>query len=268
MPRIEDPSLSGSAWAGAAGVAPFTLADGSAAAKQATRALLAWDARALYVRFECADRDAWGTLYRRNDPVYSEEAVEIFLAPGAEAPRRYLEIEISPLGTVFAAVIDNPTGRRADLVADTTWPCAGLQSQVGPGGANQDWWAALAIPWATLLAALDAGPAAAAAGDDPGRLSATGNDPDRQDAAHLDPVRQAAAHLDPGQEAAACHPLGDASDRRAVEAPPLLWRANLYRIERPRDGGAAEFSCWSPTFTNPPDFHRPERFGLLQLVRG
>jgi Carbohydrate-binding family 9 len=43
-----------------------------------------------------------------------------------------------------------------------------------------------------------------------------------------------------------------------------VWRANFYRIERPR-GGRAEFSCWSPTDTEPPDFHRPARFGRLVL---
>jgi hypothetical protein len=229
------------------------------------------------VHFDCADRDAWGTLHRRNDPVYSEEAVEIFLAPGAEAPRRYLEIEISPLGTVFAAIVDNPTGRRADLVADTTWPCAGLQSQVGTGGASQDWWATLAIPWATLLAALEAGPAAAAAGDDqdrltaasggPGRRATAHGDPDRRVIAHVDSAQSSAAHVDPGRRTA-CHPSRGAGEGRAVAALPLYWRANLYRIERPRDGGGAEFSCWSPTFTDPPDFHRPDRFGLLQLVPG
>jgi hypothetical protein len=46
---------------------------------------------------------------------------------------------------------------------------------------------------------------------------------------------------------------------------PTAWRANCYRIERPRDG-AVEFSCWSPTLTRPADFHKPARFGCLHLV--
>jgi hypothetical protein len=39
------------------------------------------------------------------------------------------------------------------------------------------------------------------------------------------------------------------------------WRAQFYRIERPKDStdATAEFQAWSPTDT----FHRPERFGLL-----
>jgi hypothetical protein len=38
--------------------------------------------------------------------------------------------------------------------------------------------------------------------------------------------------------------------------------ANFFRIDRgPRD----EYSAWSPTFADPPDFHVPARFGTLRL---
>ena len=220
--RGQPATLAGVTWARAATLGPLVLADGSAAARQATTVRVGWDPAMLYVRFECADRDAWGTLTRRNDPIYSEEAVEVFLAPGAGDPRRYFELEVSPLGTLFAARVHNPTARRADLVADTSWDCAGLEWQAEPTGHGQDWRAALAIPWAGLL---DRG---AAAGGEP------------------QTVQRGAAGPPP------------------AAPPPRLWRANFYRIERPRDG-AAELSCWSPTLTDPPDFHRPARFGLLEI---
>ena len=51
-----------------------------------------------------------------------------------------------------------------------------------------------------------------------------------------------------------------------LQAAPAALRANFYRIERPR-AGEPEFSCWSPTFTSPADFHRPGRFGVLDLIR-
>jgi len=38
------------------------------------------------------------------------------------------------------------------------------------------------------------------------------------------------------------------------------WRANFYRIDRADEG---EFSCWSPTLSDPPSFHVPGRFGYL-----
>ena len=40
------------------------------------------------------------------------------------------------------------------------------------------------------------------------------------------------------------------------------WRANFYRIDR---GEPDEHSAWSPTFAEPPDFHRPDRFGRLWM---
>jgi hypothetical protein len=52
-------------------------------------------------------------------------------------------------------------------------------------------------------------------------------------------------------------PLAPLSPEAAVH-----WRANFYRIDR---GEPDEYSAWSPTFAEPPDFHRPDRFGLLRL---
>jgi len=179
----------------------LVLADGSGPAVQQTRVRLCRDDRALHVRFDCEDRDAWGTYRRRDDPVYEEEAVEVFLAPGEADPVRYCEFEVSPLGTLFDARIHNPTSLRADLTADPTWDCPGLLWKTGRCAARQDWWATLSIPWAGIVP--------------PGVL-------------------------------------------------PPVWRANFYRIERPRDGGP-EFSCWSPTLTRPADFHKPARFGALEI---
>lgn len=43
---------------------------------------------------------------------------------------------------------------------------------------------------------------------------------------------------------------------------PRTWRANFFRVDR---GGAEEFSAWSPTLADPPDFHAAARFGFLEL---
>jgi hypothetical protein len=45
-------------------------------------------------------------------------------------------------------------------------------------------------------------------------------------------------------------------------ASPTVWRGNFYRVDR---GNPDEFSAWSPTFADPPDFHRPEQFGYLSF---
>lgn len=40
------------------------------------------------------------------------------------------------------------------------------------------------------------------------------------------------------------------------------WRANFYRIDR---GERDEYTAWSPTLADPPDFHVPSRFGYLTM---
>lgn len=179
----------------------FQLADGSGPAQEQTSVSLAHDGAALSVRFECRDRDAWSTFSERDQPLWQEEVVEIFLAPGPDDPVRYFEIEISPFGVLFDAVVDNPTSRRVDMRVDTGWDLEGIEWQVGCGHRDQDWWAELILPFAGF----------------------------------------------------------------GVKAPPRFWRANFFRVERPRDGRPAEFSCWSPTLTDPPDFHKPRLFGLIEL---
>ena len=202
VPRIErGPSrgaLDGAAWSQVPALALLRAQDG-AAPSQATRVRVAHDATALLVRFDCDDRDIWATYTRRDDPLWEEEVVEVFIAPGEDDPAEYLEIEVNPLGAVFDARVANPDGRRESMRVDASWNALGLVAVVSrPSPAT--WSAQIEIPWSELCGG----------------------------------------------------------------TPPRVWRANFLRIERPRDGGN-EFSSWSPTFADPPDFHKPARFGRLVL---
>ncbi|HVE66833.1 MAG TPA: carbohydrate-binding family 9-like protein, partial [Thermoanaerobaculia bacterium] len=44
---------------------------------------------------------------------------------------------------------------------------------------------------------------------------------------------------------------------------PKTWRANFVRVDR---GATDEFSAWSPTLADPPDFHVPAKLGFLDLL--
>jgi hypothetical protein len=128
----------------------FILADGSRPARQQTRASIAATSTALEVRFLCDDRDPWGTLEDRDDPLWSEECVEVFLAAGDADPVEYFEFELSPPGVLFDARIRNPTGHRRDMSADTRWNCAGLEGMARTDAASHRWRAELRIPWGGL----------------------------------------------------------------------------------------------------------------------
>lgn len=180
----------------------FVRADGSGPARQQTVVRVCADGRALYVRFDCDDRDIWGTYDRRDDPIYDQEAVELFISPGPATPVRYYEFEVSPNGVLLDAAIFNPNSLRADTQVDLSWNCPGIHYAAGRDDQAARWWAILIVPWAGLI-----------------------------------PVD---------------------------EKIPTTCRANFYRIERPRDE-EPEFSCWSPTMTEPADFHKPAYFGTLHL---
>jgi hypothetical protein len=183
-------------------LAPFMLADGTCEAKYGTAVRLQASQTHLYIRFDCHDEDIWWTLTQRDDPLYDEEVVELFIAPGAENPVEYYEFEINPAGALFDARIHNPSGMNdAAMLIDERWDCDGIVWQASIDAAVALWSVELAIPWRSLC------------------------------------------------------PDG---------ALPQIWRANFYRIERPR-GRAPEFSAWSPPLISPPDFHRPLCFGRLFL---
>ncbi|MGQ9732235.1 MAG: carbohydrate-binding family 9-like protein [Candidatus Zipacnadales bacterium] len=72
---------------------------------------------------------------------------------------------------------------------------------------------------------------------------------------------------DLGWEVEIAIPLGCFLD--APRIPPKLgeeWRINLYRVDT--DGRQVEYQAWAPTNTAEPNFHVPERFGILRFVEG
>jgi hypothetical protein len=155
-PLDDDAVVGAWAWQRIPRLPPFVRADGQGPAAWKTAVRVCRDDFGLAVRFDCADRWAWGTFTERDDPLWQEEAVELFLALGAADPRRYFEFEVSPRGVLFDARVDNPTSRRPDLAVEAGWNCSGVRWGAGstellPEAVYpQDWWAVLVLPWAAL----------------------------------------------------------------------------------------------------------------------
>lgn len=137
-------------WDGVPALPPLQLADGSGPARFATAVRIALVTGRLHVRFDSDDADIWGTYTRRDDPIYEQEAVEVFLAPGAQDPRDYYEFEISPFAVVLDARISNPTSERPELRTDVAWDCPGLGSWAFADPSRALWRAEIAIPLAEL----------------------------------------------------------------------------------------------------------------------
>lgn len=159
---VRDAGIGAGAWTFAP-VGLLAPATGDSGGAPATIVRCRWDHERLYIRFEAVDADMWGTYTGRDDPLYDEEVVEVFLCPTGDV-RRYFEIEVSPRGVVFDAAIHNPHLDRTDMETDRAWTCAGLIADVqttapvhkvppaqrtvhGPAGR---WTVDLAIPFRSL----------------------------------------------------------------------------------------------------------------------
>ena len=233
-PIVVDGRLSERVWSRALPVGDFRFTDDRGEPQLPTEVKLCWDDTSLYLAFVAIDTDIWGSMRKRDEPIYEEEVVEAFLSSGAPSAgsgspatdsqsavggrakprggdvRKYFEFEWSPHNTIFDARVECPEwGDRSRMVADLSWDCQGLQSAVGivgtldqRGDIDQRWTVEAALPFVEI-------------GRD-GKAPAEGE----------------------------------------------RWRANFYRADRAGDG---EFSCWSPTLSR--DFHVPARFGNLVFSR-
>jgi hypothetical protein len=106
-----------------------------------------WTGRGLYARFDAADDRPWHTMTRRDDPLWEEEVVEIFIDPDRSG-ENYAELEISPANVVcdLRVVRGMP-----DFRNEIGWDFAGLATRVAPlsdrAGATIGWTALACMPW-------------------------------------------------------------------------------------------------------------------------
>jgi len=75
---------------------------------------LQWSEKFLYILFDVNDDHIWGTFRNNDDPLYEQEAVEIFMSYGEETPKEYFELQFSPNLVKYDAWVKIPTGSRHD----------------------------------------------------------------------------------------------------------------------------------------------------------
>jgi hypothetical protein len=107
-------------------VARLLRSGDGAAPRLATSVAAYFDDEMLTVLFSASDDHVQATFLDHDAPLYEQDVVEIFLAPVALT--RYFELEISPQGTLFDAIVDSPDGVRSTMRVDREWNCAGLMA--------------------------------------------------------------------------------------------------------------------------------------------
>lgn len=120
-----------------------------------TEAAMVWDEEYLYIGFACVDPDMWTTMTQRDDPLWGEEVVEVFIDPDGDG-KEYAELEVNPLNAVVDLKVSaKPEGGVG--WSSMEWDIEGLKTAVAVYGTvneredrDQGWTVEIAIPWTGL----------------------------------------------------------------------------------------------------------------------
>jgi hypothetical protein len=114
-----------------------------------------YDSLNLYISFECKDQDIWGTYSERDQHLWKEEAVEVFIDVN-EIENDYFEIEVSPKNILFDSYIVDP--QNIDIFATSKLNLPGIYTAVSVRGTlnqrkdkDSTWTAEILIPFSDLL---------------------------------------------------------------------------------------------------------------------
>ncbi len=135
-------------------VAQLVLAESGAPPRQPTRARLLWDDSYLYAAFECQDDDIWGVTTARDQDIYNQEVVELFVDEDGDG-HGYIEIEVSPLNAVLDLFMLWREDRQRGL---WDWNSEGLRTAVvvegdptRRGTPDSSWTVELAVPMGDFM---------------------------------------------------------------------------------------------------------------------
>ena len=228
-----------------------------------TRARMLWDEEGLYIAFACRDGNMWALFTEEDDPMWSEEVVEVFIDPDADG-LDYLELEVNPLN----AVVDLHIGRvQPDWVSDKDWDIVGLRTAVQVQGTVNDstdvdrgWTVEILIPWAAFEPTI-AGGGRPRVGDrwrlNLYRIERLAGSGARDRLRQLGEAEQRLAgrleELGEDGDPAERSRLQEEHRMLEMQIEPL---AESYRRE-------TEYTAWSPTFQR--GFHHPARFGVVEF---
>ena len=125
----------------------------AAGEKQATRAAVLYDDRAVYALFICQDRHIHAVETRPNGDVYLDSTVEWFAAPAPGRDGGYFNLEANCCGTIHLGWGPGREGRRLaepdvfnDLCVVTSIPTPTKAESLNDDG----WWLAAALPFKAL----------------------------------------------------------------------------------------------------------------------
>lgn len=149
-PIAVDGQLSEKVWRSATPITLMFPWEEQTGIKQRTAVKLLRDAKYLYVGYECTDNDITATHENRDDPVYKDDCVEIFLKP-SEKTDHYIGLEMNARGVLFDYYYAFPEKNDYSLNLEGVQLKTSLRGLINKGDdQDQGWSLELAIPWQSL----------------------------------------------------------------------------------------------------------------------
>lgn len=115
-----------------------------------------YDQQNFYIAYECNDADIWSEFSNRDDHLWENDAVEIFIDTDGNL-KTYYEIQVSPKNVLFDAHLEVPTKTGNDEII--TFNGKGIQTAVTVDGtmnmhedSDKKWAVEIAIPFSDLNA--------------------------------------------------------------------------------------------------------------------
>lgn len=151
-PIVVDGLANEAAWnAASAPIALQFLWDQQTGPRQETAARLLWDDEYLYVFYDAVDVDITAAFENRDDPVYRDDALEIFVNPRPNQLGIYYGLEINAKGVMYDYLLHDSTMffKRYDMTGLKIAPAyRGTLNE--RGDTDQGWTLEIAIPWANF----------------------------------------------------------------------------------------------------------------------
>jgi hypothetical protein len=106
-----------------------------------------WNRQGLFLRFNAMDTQPWHTMKNRDDHLWEEEVVEIFIDPDGSRVN-YMELEINPANVICDVIMRRTWPNK---LSDMSWNFKGLKSEVFPISAADEkrigWRSLFFLPW-------------------------------------------------------------------------------------------------------------------------
>ncbi len=119
-----------------------------------TEAKALYDDKFLYVSFRCADNNIWATLKKRDQHLWDEEVVEVFVQADPQQSS-YIELEVNPLGTmldIYLLDIRKPLHYESWNSEKLQWATQVFGTVDGKDG-DKEWTCEIALPMEDIVTA-------------------------------------------------------------------------------------------------------------------